>query len=100
VTDINPLADQSLQECERQQKRSRIQEMLTDHLVHRPGPLDLVGLKILKVDVEQQDAASPEQPDSGNYSCACLSAASCRQIVKVQMVMQKRRFRCLTFSVY
>lgn len=53
-SDANPVFDQSLQECERQQKRFRLQEMLTDHLVHRPGPLDLLSANILKVNVNEE----------------------------------------------
>lgn len=53
---MNPMSDRSLQECERMQKRSKLQEMLTDHLVHRPGPLDLVSANILKMDPVQQDS--------------------------------------------
>jgi len=55
---MNPLIDRSAQEYERQKKRSRLQEMLTDHLVHRPGPLDLLSANILKVDPDQQDSSN------------------------------------------
>jgi len=48
--DTNPLVDSCVQERQRQLKRCRLQENLSDHLVHRPGPLDLVSANILKLD--------------------------------------------------
>ena len=50
--DTNPLVDSCVQERQRQLKRCRLQENLSDHLVHRPGPLDLVNANILKLDPE------------------------------------------------
>jgi len=50
--DTNPLVDVSVQERQRQLKRCRLQENLSDHLVHRPGPLDLVHANILQLDPE------------------------------------------------
>jgi len=50
--DTNPLVDRCVQERQRQLKRCRLQENLSDHLVHRPGPLDLVHANILKLDPE------------------------------------------------
>lgn len=50
--DTNPLVDSCVQERQRQLKRCRLQENLSDHLVHRPGPLDLVHANILKIDPE------------------------------------------------
>jgi len=50
--DTNPLVDSCVQERQRQLKRCRLQENLSNHLVHRPGPLDLVQANILKLDPE------------------------------------------------
>jgi len=51
--DTNPLVDSRVQDRQRQLKRCRLQENLSDHLVHRPGPLDLVQANILQLDPEQ-----------------------------------------------
>lgn len=54
--DTSPLVDSSLQAKQRQLKRARLQDSLSDALANRPGPLDLVKNKILQVDPQLQGA--------------------------------------------
>lgn len=42
--------DPSLQEKQRQLKRARLQDSLSERLVNRPGPLELVERNILPID--------------------------------------------------
>ena len=48
--------DPSLQERQRQLKRARLQDSLSDRLANRPGPLELIERKILQADGELTDA--------------------------------------------
>ena len=40
----------SLQQKQRQLKKARLQDSLSDHLINRPGPLELVKGNILQAD--------------------------------------------------
>ena len=55
-SDTNPLVDSSLQAKQRQLKRARLQDSLSDRLANRPGPLELVKGNILQVDPQLQGA--------------------------------------------
>ena len=49
-------ADRSIQDRQRQLKRARLQDSLSDRLAHRPGPLELVEGNILQIDPNIKDA--------------------------------------------
>jgi hypothetical protein len=52
-TEVAPL----LQEKQRMLKRARLADSLNDHLIHRPGPLELVQKNILHAGDVDVDAA-------------------------------------------
>lgn len=68
IADTSPNLDPSLQERQRQLKRARLQDSLTERLSNRPGPLELVEGNILQIHPELQHAIK-----GGVTHCQALS---------------------------
>ncbi len=59
---VDTNVDPSLQERQRQLKRARLQDSLSDRLANRPGPLELVEGNILQTDPQLKDALRGTHP--------------------------------------
>lgn len=57
---VDTTVDPSLQERQRQLKRARLQDSLSERLINRPGPLELVERNILPIDPEFENAIQGE----------------------------------------
>ena len=69
---IDSRVDPSLQDRQRQLKKARLQDSLNEHLLHRPGPLDLVQGNILPADPDLKDAINGKFMTKENIIMNCV----------------------------